>query len=134
MSTTTEHEFMTIAEAAALVRVSPSTIRRWIASGKLHPIRPGARTVRIARAELTHVPFEARPTRYWMRMSDGIVHTGPLPRVMSEEDRQRLQGAIEESRRLREEQRENYGIADKEGWEILNELRDERTRQLMGDD
>lgn len=131
MSTTTEHEYLTIAEAAELVRVSPSTIRRWIASGKLHPIRPGERTVRIARAELTHNGDTRRDREAGSnKVSDSRRWREPIPL----EERKRRLAVIERLELLRQEQREKYGIADKEGWEILHELREERTRQLMGDE
>ena len=44
-------ELMTTAEAGAYAKVSPATVRRWIAAGKLPEHRAG-REVRIARADL----------------------------------------------------------------------------------
>ena len=33
-----DEEFVTVAEAAALLRVAPSTVRRWIREGDVPPI------------------------------------------------------------------------------------------------
>jgi excisionase family DNA binding protein len=44
-------ELLTTAEAAAHAKVTPETVRRWIAAGKLPEHRAG-REVRIARADL----------------------------------------------------------------------------------
>lgn len=48
---THDHEYLTVREAADLLRVSVPTIRRWIASGRLRAVRPGGRTVRVPRSE-----------------------------------------------------------------------------------
>jgi excisionase family DNA binding protein len=47
-----DHEYLTVAEAAALLRVGPSTIWRWIKAGRLPAHRLGPRTVRIHRADV----------------------------------------------------------------------------------
>jgi excisionase family DNA binding protein len=44
-------EFMTPKDAALLLHVSPRTVTRWIAAGRLPVLRVG-RIVRIARADL----------------------------------------------------------------------------------
>lgn len=44
-------ELLTTAEAAAHAKVTPETVRRWVAAGKLSEHRAG-REVRIARADL----------------------------------------------------------------------------------
>ena len=43
---------LTVSEAAAELRVSKPTIRRWIDAGRLRAVRLGPRTVRIRRADL----------------------------------------------------------------------------------
>jgi excisionase family DNA binding protein len=42
-----DNDYLTVREAAALLRVSVPTIRRWIAAGRLHAVRWGGRTVRL---------------------------------------------------------------------------------------
>jgi excisionase family DNA binding protein len=49
---THDHEYLTVREAAELLRVSVPTIRRWIASGRLSVERPGVRSLRIRRSSL----------------------------------------------------------------------------------
>ena len=61
-----EDEFYTIPEAARALRVSVSTVWRWIDSGKLAAYRVGQRRIRIRRADLAAVvkPFhEGREDR-----------------------------------------------------------------------
>lgn len=45
-------EFLTIADAARLLRVSIPTVKRWIGEGRLPACRVGPRTVRIRRRDL----------------------------------------------------------------------------------
>jgi len=52
-------EFLTVHEAAQRLRVSDSTIWRWISKGKLRAIRLAGRTIRIDARDLEAV---ARPT------------------------------------------------------------------------
>lgn len=47
-----EHEYVTIQEAAAILHVSIATIRRMIRSGRLPVVRLGPRTIRIRREDL----------------------------------------------------------------------------------
>jgi excisionase family DNA binding protein len=43
---------LTVAEAAAALRISKPTIWRWIREGRLHPVRLGRRVVRLRRVEI----------------------------------------------------------------------------------
>lgn len=58
-----DHEYLTVREAADLLRVSVPTIRRWIAAGRLRAVRFGARAIRIKRAELRVTTHSVRPRR-----------------------------------------------------------------------
>lgn len=49
---TTPPAFATIAEAADLLQVSPKTVRRYIAAGRLTAVRIGPRLVRVELASL----------------------------------------------------------------------------------
>src|SRR5206468_3120916 len=53
----------TIAQAAELLGVSRTTIRRWIAAGKLPASKAGRRTTRIRRQDLEGLMASARPRR-----------------------------------------------------------------------
>ena len=56
-----EKDYYTVAEAAAKLDVSPSTIWRWIATDRLPAYRVGARTIRINKDDLLKVVVPARP-------------------------------------------------------------------------
>jgi excisionase family DNA binding protein len=55
---THDHEYLTVREAAELLRVSVPTIRRWIASGRLPADRPGVRSLRVRRSSLKRLNGE----------------------------------------------------------------------------
>jgi len=48
-------EFLTIREAAALLRVSPVTVKRWLKQARLPAYHVGPRAVRIRRSDLSKV-------------------------------------------------------------------------------
>lgn len=56
----TADRFLTVAEVAADLRISPDTVRRWIAAGKLPAVRVSARDLRIERAEYDQLLAELR--------------------------------------------------------------------------
>src|SRR5919199_4966437 len=60
MRTVLDEEYVTMAEAARLLQVHISTIRRWIDSGELPAHRVGQRRVIIKRADLTKLIAPAR--------------------------------------------------------------------------
>jgi excisionase family DNA binding protein len=53
--TTLVEDYATIDEAAALMRVAPSTIRRWIREGALPAFRVGQRRLAVKRTDLTNL-------------------------------------------------------------------------------
>ena len=55
-------DLLTQREAAALAKVDPRTIRRWIAQGYLTPVRLGPRSPRIRKADLLK-PHKTRASR-----------------------------------------------------------------------
>ncbi len=56
-----DEEYVTVAEAATLLRVAPSTIRRWIREGDVPAHRIGRRRVALRRADLARLITPARP-------------------------------------------------------------------------
>ena len=60
MSRSRPDRFLTVAEVAADLRISPDTVRRWIAAGKLPAVRVSARDLRIERAEYDQLLAELR--------------------------------------------------------------------------
>ena len=61
MVATREKDYYTVAEAAAALDVSPSTVWRWIAAKRLPAYRVGARKIRINKDDLAKVVAPARP-------------------------------------------------------------------------
>lgn len=55
MSSTTNRDYYTVAEAAEQLNVSHSTVWRWIRAGKLPAYRVGSRNIRIKRGELSRM-------------------------------------------------------------------------------
>jgi excisionase family DNA binding protein len=127
--TALDEEYLTVAEAAALLRVAPSTVRRWIRQGDVPAYRLGRRRVGIRRGDLAAL---IRPTR---RDLDGRMHLAgeesvEIPRL-TEEEKQRALAALERAQELaKRTQAERGGKLFSPSWEILAELREERARQL----
>jgi excisionase family DNA binding protein len=124
-----DEAYLTVSEAAALLKVHKSTIRRWIGQGDLPAYRIGRRRVALKRTDVARLVKPARVQRV-----DDSAMTKPdvavIRRLSPEQQRQGLR-ALEELRRLH--QRVYAELGDKPltpSWEILAELRDERSRQL----
>jgi len=127
--TVLNEDYVTVPEAAQLLRVHVSTIRRWIDSGELPAHRVGQRRILVKRADLTNL---ITPARTEQEKAGGISHTEHLqiPKLTPEEQRRGLE-AIERSRRLQAEMlARRGGKLFSPSWELLNEARDERNRQL----
>lgn len=126
MNTTIDTEFLTIAEAAALLKVDRSTIRRWIDRGDLPAYRVGQRAVRLRRDELERVIAPVRPSK---------VDADELARIkerkLTPEERDRALAAIEDARKLALEIYERRGRKlFSPSLEIIHEMREERDAQL----
>lgn len=126
MATTLDTELLTIAETAALLKVDRSTIRRWIDQGTLPAYRVGQRAVRVRRDDLTKV---MTPARSRMQEDDEFIRF--KERKMTPEERVRWREAIDGMQRAREYVSNlRGGKRFSPSWEIINEMRDERTEQL----
>lgn len=180
---TSPHEYLTVAEAAELLRVSVSTIRRWIRDGTMSAHRVGRRRLLLRRGELMAsvlaveqgarsfgtpspdhrsaqppraVPIrdendEERIRQLRARLglpppgeaidlgpiADRIVHSPdrPIDRRLTPEEQARALAAIERSEELSHLLlAQNGGQLFSDSSQIINEMRDERTRQLMGEE
>ena len=60
-----DEEFVTVAEAATLLRVAPSTVRRWIREGDVPAYRLGQRRIGLRRGDLVSLitPVHAEQER-----------------------------------------------------------------------
>lgn len=128
MRTILDEQYVTVAEAARLLHMHPSSIRRWIDAGELAAQRVGQRRVLIKRAGLEKL---VRP----VRSSSAAIEVRPdgtliIPPLTPEEQRQGL-AAVERSRKRHAETlAQRGGEPFPPSWEIINELRDERSRSL----
>jgi excisionase family DNA binding protein len=123
-------EYLTVAEAAALLKVHTSTIWRWIESGSLPAYRVGRRGVRLKKEDL-----ERSITPVGQEKGEGQTvqeHERTIRPLTTKEQQQGLR-ALKEMQRLRAAlaAKAKYGTVTPESWELLNASRDERTRDLM---
>jgi excisionase family DNA binding protein len=124
-----DEQFVTVAEAATLLGVAPSTVRRWIREGDIPAYRIGRRRVALKRDDLSGLITPARPD---METSGEVVGDEKWkPRRMTPEEQQRALEALDRARRHAEETRARRGgKLFPPSWITINEQRDERTRQL----
>ena len=124
-------EYLTVAAAAGLLKVSKSTVWRWIEAGTLPAYRVGSRGVRLKRAELEQV---VTPLTVGQRQGESMAQAEQIQiRPLTPQERERGLQALEELRRMRDEIAAKYGTLTPASWELLNEARDERTAELMHD-
>lgn len=122
-------ELVTVAEAAVLLRVAPSTIRRWIRQGDVPAYRVGARRVALRRGDLSALVTPAGSTGAVVVAPDGDER--PSERRLTPEEQQRALAALERAdRHSREILERRGGVPFPPSWEIIAEMRDERDRQL----
>ena len=126
MNATTLDDLVSVREAALILRVSESTVWRWINADVLPSYRVGRKRVYLKRVDLT-------PVR-----RSGRTKAGGL----SEADRKRLNAfpmstpepgvdPVALSRALHEKQRAIPGWdTGRQAWEDINEAREERSREL----
>jgi excisionase family DNA binding protein len=126
---TVHEEFLTVAEAATLLRVAPSTIRRWIREGDVPAHRIGRRRVALRRADLARLITPARPAA---ESIDNVAVDEPVVgrRLTPEEVQRGLEAMDRAERHAAETQARRGGKLFPPSWITINEQRDERTRQL----
>jgi len=148
-------EYLTLAEAAALLKVHRSTIRRWIDQGDLPAYRVGQRRLALRRDEVARLVRPVAPVsptppagrrrgaepaapsftpaeqeRARAELEAAIARRAEIP-PLTPEERERGLRAMQEAKALGERiLRERNGVPFSPSWEIINEFRDERSRQL----
>jgi excisionase family DNA binding protein len=96
--TTLVEDYATVDEAAALMRVAPSTIRRWIREGVLPAFRVGRRRLAVRRTDLTNLIVPARTGEE--SGSDAAQLERRAHRRLTPEEQERGLAAFERAQRL----------------------------------
>jgi excisionase family DNA binding protein len=136
MSAVLNQEYMTIAEAAELLRLHPSTIRRWIAQGVVTGYRVGPRHVLLKRAELDRlpVPIDRVPPEWAVKETSEASIDELKRRGLTPEEQARAMAAIARAKQRHQEQlARRGGVPFSPSWEIINQQRDQRIRELAGE-
>jgi excisionase family DNA binding protein len=121
--------YLTVGQAAEQLSVHPSTIRRWIDRGRLTAYRLGEKRIGVRPSDLARL-IAPRPPRPGQGGRLGRSERPATPRLTKEEQRRGLQ-ALAELERLSATIAARHGPLTPESWELLDESRDERTRDLM---
>jgi len=126
---TLSEPYLTVGEAAEQLSVHPSTIRRWIDRGRLAAYRLGEKRIGVRPSDLARL-VAPRPAR----LEHGARLAQPerlaIPPLTKEQQRRGLQ-ALAELERFREELAARHGTRIPESWELINQARDARTRDLQ---
>jgi len=124
-----DEDYVSVTEAAALLRVAPSTVRRWIRDGDVPAYRIGRRRVALKRDELSNLITPAGPG---VGMSGKVVDDPKWEprRLTAEEQQQALEIMDRIQQRAKEIRARRGGKLFPPAWITINEQRDERTRQL----
>lgn len=115
---------------AEFLRVSTSTVWRWIDRGDLPAYRVGRRRVRIKKSDVEDRLISARAPR---SAQGATIYTSlaDVPRRLTPEQQARGLAALGRLREIQEQMlRERGGEPFPSSSDFLNEMRDERTRQL----
>ncbi len=126
---TLDEEYVTVTEAATLLRVAPSTVRRWIREGDVPAYRIGRRRVALKRDDLSNLITPAGPG---METRGEVVGDEKWePRRLTPEEQQQALEVMDRARRhAAETTARRGGKLFPPSWITINEQRDERTRQL----
>jgi excisionase family DNA binding protein len=124
-----DEDYVTVAEAATLLRVATSTVRRWIRYGDVPAYRIGRRRVALRRDDLSNLITRARSRAE--TSSEVVGDPKWQPRRLTAEETQQALDALDRAQRHAEETRARRGgKLFPPAWITIGEQRDERTRQL----
>ena len=127
-----DEQLLTVAEVAELLRVAPSTVRRWIRDGDVSAHQVGKRRIGVRRSDLAALvkPVRTNPHTVPEPRREGGEDWRTVPKLTPDEQAKAL-AVVEDLRRMREEL-----LAEREGrpfspaWILVNEARDERSNEL----
>ncbi|HWE60331.1 MAG TPA: helix-turn-helix domain-containing protein, partial [Chloroflexota bacterium] len=120
-----DEDYLSVQEAAAQLKVSKSTIRRWIAAGALPAYRVGRRRVALKRADVATL---ITPARQHTERGDVMATSGRQSvRALTAAEQQQARAAVAAAKQLQAQlQAHRGGKQFSPSWELLNALRDER--------
>jgi excisionase family DNA binding protein len=121
--------YLTVGQAAAQLSVHPSTIRRWIDRGRLAAYRLGEKRIGVRPSDLAGL-VAPRPARAKHGGRMGQAEWLVVPPLTKGQQRRGLE-ALAELERLSAAIAARHGTLRPESWELLNQSRDERARDLM---
>ncbi len=126
-------DYLTVTEAAALLRVAPSTIRRWIREGELPAYRLGRRRVGLKRDELSQL---VKPVRAEETLSHNAANDDDLERIrrrkLTPGEVERGLAAMDRAEvHAKELLTARGGELFPDSAEVIHRMRQERTRQLV---
>ena len=123
-------EYLTVDETAKKLKVSTSTIWRWINQGQLIAYRVGPRKVRLKSEDVLRLVTPARGGGMASATPELERELERLSRPMTEGERRRALAALEAIEHLERERPALSKRSDLDSVELLRESREERTRQL----
>lgn len=122
--------FCTVAEAAAILGVSASTIWRWVDARQLPAFRLGPKAIRIKKADLARALRPVAEARQLPRRADPIrTNLDDRPLLTDAERKRRLALLEEMEMALAEQRRRNGGKPLSDSTEIIRADREERSRR-----
>ena len=125
-----DDEYLTVAEAATLLRVSQSTIWRWINEQELPAYRIGRRRIRVRRPDIARLITPARQTgqKPGSVAQKERLSLGPL----TAKEQEQMLSAIEAAKRLQGELlTRRKGVPFSSSTDIIDQLRAQRARDLQ---
>lgn len=132
LDTPATERYLTVPQAAALLSVHPSTVRRWIDRGLLPAYRLGPKRIGIRESDLARLP-SLRTSSNAGEVSLNRARAG-IRRLTPEERERGLRALAALERMDRELLERRGGEPFSSSAEIIQAMRDERTRQLMRDE
>jgi len=108
-------ELFTVAEAAKLLKVSTTTLHRWLKQGRLHAYRVGPRAVRVHRADLAKLLVPTADLRVPL-----LTEAEATAALVALKDAQALTAAIQHQR----------GQPLSASWSLIRHAREERATRL----
>jgi excisionase family DNA binding protein len=129
-ATQVPRQYLTVSQAAKLLSVHPSTIRRWIDQGRLPAYRLGLKRIGVRAVDLAGL-IAPRPAQG--ERAKGLEREERITvRPLSEKEQQQLFAAVEAARRHQAELlAQRHGEPFPDSAKLIQEAREERTRDLM---